>query len=33
VRAYNDKLNAYVLRSYDGVRLSLPGLATQLAGR
>lgn len=32
-RAYNDKLNAYVLRSYDGVRLSLPGLSTQFAPR
>jgi hypothetical protein len=31
--AYNEKLNGYVLRSYDGVKLSLPGLASTFQPR
>jgi N12 class adenine-specific DNA methylase len=33
VRTYNDTFNSYVLRSYTGVQLSLPGLATTFQPR
>jgi N12 class adenine-specific DNA methylase len=33
VRTYNDRFNAIVPRSYDGVKLSLPGLAMGFAPR
>jgi N12 class adenine-specific DNA methylase/SAM-dependent methyltransferase len=32
-RTYNDRFNSLVLRSYDGTRLSLPGLATSFRPR